>query len=450
MTLWIFLALLTLASLALILVPWRRRGPEPEAERAVYRDQLAEIGQDQERGLLTAEQAKTARLEVERRLLAFDARGQAKPLNEKPFGILMAAVLSLVVASGAFGLYWIIGRPFSPVTAPSAHNEQAQDQEEAPGHAPGDLTQAVESLAAKLKDNPGDAQGWALLARTQSMLQRWRESADSYRHAMELTGNAPDVTAAYGEMLVLEADGTVGPEAAEAFGQAIAQDPKNVPARYYLGMAAAQAGKPQDAVSQWQALEADSPEDAPWLPSLRQNIAEAAKTAGIEIPSAPAPAPKAVTEADQTMIRSMVARLAARLEKEPGDTEGWQKLARSYRVLGEKEKAADALAKAAASAPKNPAVLLAQARALIEDAGTDKDPSQPIPDAAISALHQVTALEADQPDALWYLGLASAQHHDRKQAQSLWRRLLAKLDPASAQHKAVETALDALTAKKKP
>ena len=45
-------------------------------------------------------------------------------------------------------------------------------------------------------------------------------------------------------------------------------------------------------------------------------------------------------------IRSMVARLAARLKEQPGDAAGWRRLARAYSVLGEPEKAAEAEARA--------------------------------------------------------------------------------------------------------
>ena len=45
----------------------------------------------------------------------------------------------------------------------------------------------------------------------------------------------------------------------------------------------------------------------------------------------------------------MVAGLAARLEEEPGDLDGWLRLIRSYRVLGDHDKAAAALASARAA-----------------------------------------------------------------------------------------------------
>ena len=48
-------------------------------------------------------------------------------------------------------------------------------------------------------------------------------------------------------------------------------------------------------------------------------------------------------------IRSMVARLAERLEAEPGDFQGWLRLAQAYGVLGEADRAKTALARAEAA-----------------------------------------------------------------------------------------------------
>ncbi|WP_223291766.1 tetratricopeptide repeat protein [Defluviicoccus vanus] len=49
------------------------------------------------------------------------------------------------------------------------------------------------------------------------------------------------------------------------------------------------------------------------------------------------------------MIRSMVERLATRLQQNPDDRQGWLRLASAYDVLGETAKAAEARARAAAA-----------------------------------------------------------------------------------------------------
>ena len=50
-----------------------------------------------------------------------------------------------------------------------------------------------------------------------------------------------------------------------------------------------------------------------------------------------------------TAIRGMVDALAARLEQNGADVEGWLRLVRSYAVLGEAEKARDAFARGKAA-----------------------------------------------------------------------------------------------------
>ena len=49
------------------------------------------------------------------------------------------------------------------------------------------------------------------------------------------------------------------------------------------------------------------------------------------------------------MIETMVARLDERLKENPQDAEGWQRLVRSYQVLGKNDAARDALARGVAA-----------------------------------------------------------------------------------------------------
>ena len=128
-------------------------------------------------------------------------------------------------------------------------------------------------------------------------------------------------------------------------------------------------------------------------------------------------------EQRQQMIRGMVEGLAARLKDNPGDLAGWQRLANAYRVLGEEERAKDALAHVAALSPNDVTPLLAEAHRILAR-GEGRDPKQ--------------------PEALWYLGLAEAQNHNGAAAAVYWQRLLALLDPASDDYKMVQAAVDAV------
>src|SRR5690606_31367180 len=145
--------------------------------------------------------------------------------------------------------------------------------------------------------------------------------------------------------------GTVPPEAVAAFERALALAPQEPRARYYLGLAARQAGRREEAMTRWLALESESPPDAPWRNAVAERIAALAAEMGLdeaelakrraaaaEEALPPARGPEAAeVEAAQSMsaderagmIRGMVEGLAARLEKEPGDADGWTRLARS-------------------------------------------------------------------------------------------------------------------------
>jgi cytochrome c-type biogenesis protein CcmH len=142
-----------------------------------------------------------------------------------------------------------------------------------------------------------------------------------------------------------------------------------VPARFYIALAAAQAGDARSAIDQWQRLAVDVP-GANIRAELQRRIAETAQSAGIPAPAlvaaaaatvpaastgttdaAPGPTAEDMANAQRTsgedrraMIRSMVERLATRLKAEPDDLDGWQRLARAYDVLGDRAHAADAYA----------------------------------------------------------------------------------------------------------
>jgi cytochrome c-type biogenesis protein CcmH len=365
--LWLGLALLTSGAVAAIVVPLLRgrqaAAPSRAAfDRAIYRDQLAELTREVERGVVDPDQAAASRVEIERRLLATDETAEVAISAAPPDGIA-AVALAVAVTAGAVALYLALGSP-GVRDQPFASRQDGGAVADAT-HAPGDMVAVVEMLAAKLKDHPDDAAGWLLLARSLATLQRWQESAAAYQRALALTDTA-EAAAGYGEMLVMAADGMVTPAARDAFAAALSRDQSNPPARFYLALADAQAGKARAAIEAWAKLAAEAPPGAPWLPLVRQRIEETAREAGITPPGAGAPnaagpsaadveAAQAMTpEERQAMIRAMVERLAARLEANPDDAEGWQRLAKAYGVLGEAEKAAEATARAAALAKPRP------------------------------------------------------------------------------------------------
>jgi cytochrome c-type biogenesis protein CcmH len=152
--------------------------------------------------------------------------------------------------------------------------------------------------------------------------------------------------------MVLEANGTVSAAAEAEFAKA-GDDPR---ARFYRAQGALQHGDTARAKTLLQALLADAPADAPWKKYVAARLAEISPGGAPASAAEPGPSAKDVAAAQsmtpaerQTMIRGMVERLAARLEREPNDAAGWARLAHAYDVLGEADKAKAARARAAAA-----------------------------------------------------------------------------------------------------
>jgi cytochrome c-type biogenesis protein CcmH len=151
----------------------------------------------------------------------------------------------------------------------------------------------------------------------------------------------------------------VSAEARAAFERALALEPGNPRSRFYLALAAAQDGDRDRARAGFEALLKEFPADAPFVPRLREEIARLggapeappageAPAASEFRPSGEAAAAIAGLPPPERMaaIRSMVEGLAARLEAGGGGVEEWTRLIRSYAALGERDKAAAALASA--------------------------------------------------------------------------------------------------------
>lgn len=130
MTIWIVLGALTALVAGYVLWPILRNArsasadagddhladmDEDELQRdlAVYRDQLAEIGRDIERGVLTGEQADAARTEVQRRILATDQRISTRQQSGEAATRISrlrpaVAIFTLLLFVGGIGLYLIL------------------------------------------------------------------------------------------------------------------------------------------------------------------------------------------------------------------------------------------------------------------------------------------------------------------------------------------------------
>lgn len=447
MMFWVLAAILTAMILTAVLWPLLRSSGAAanrhEHDVAVYRDQLAEIDRDLHRGVLNDSEADAARIEVSRRMLAADRRearirqggaaARAKPVGHA--GRVTAMVLLAAVPLATVAAYLVAGSPHIP-SQPFAQRDPAERE------ARGQAIAETEALARALQTTrQTDLAGWMELGQRWTELALFDQAVDAYARAVGLSEGAPRVLSAYGEALVNAGSGTVTNQAIETFRQVLTRAPDEPRALYYLGLSERQAGRDEAALAYWQQLAAITPPTATWLPLLIARMEELADhldrdfddlmPALAEAPPGPTAeemlAAQGMADEDRSaMIEGMVAGLAARLEAEPDDLEGWLRLAQSYEVLGRPADAVEAMRRATELAPENIDLLYTLADLLLQAGEPGVEPA-----GFGAVMDRIAAIDPDDPRSLWFRGLRALQNGDTEATVEFWQRLLDTLPPDS-------------------
>ena len=493
MIFWIIAALLTVGAVAMLVSALVRPGRshpvgDGDSELQIYRDQLAEVDGDLERGVLGERDAVAVRREAARRLLERAGQTATAAASEPASGPAPAPVgkgtrflalgLCVIVPTAAIAVYLWRGSPELP-GMPLAGRDQVPIETlvervdlpiiverlfQAPtAEARLELTVALAQALTRLPEP--DPDGWLIVGREFLAAGRIEEGllALGVAHRAADEGRA-DIAATLGAALVWSQSGVVTPQARAILTTAMALDPSRAEVKLLLGDAHLQAGEREEALALWRGLVADAPAQAPWLPAVRERIAavegaavEEATVAGPRRPdvamqdSAPTgdaqaegpPLPEGAAalaalppQARSEAVRGMVEGLEARLRDDPNNPEGWLMLARSFQVLGEDARARAALSEAAAHLPDDRDILAAYAGSLTDSDG--------LGDEAVAVYLRILEIDPDDPEALWRLAAHAVRTGDESAARDRLQHLLSVLGPDSPQRPAAEALYDQL------
>ena len=397
-------------------------------------------------GVIDDEAARAAKLEIQRRILALageDERATVRK-SEGRFGYVLAAIVVVIVPLASAFVYFETGRPQMrdvPLATRIIPEQQAPGRESA--------LASIQGLQERVDAAPGDSALWVELARAQVQAGLYGDSAGSYNKAIELT-NSPLLRIEMGEAIVQGAEGLVTRGALEQFQTALNSVPNEPRAHYYIGLAASQEGNVDGAVDAWRHVLEISPSDAPFRTHIVRSIRGVLEADGrpadeiiAGLPEGTSATGGASPHAENDQIRGMVEGLAARLEDEPDDIQGWLMLGRSRMVLDEPELAKAAFERARELAPDDPDVLLGYAGSLLEPSETPG--GDPVVGAdAVGIYEKLVELTPDDPEPRWLLGLAAAQAGDKDGAVGHWRDLLGLLEDGSDDKGVVEARIAAL------
>jgi cytochrome c-type biogenesis protein CcmH len=440
MLLWIgIILLLLLVAGGLTLALLRAKGGHEDRKGhllEVYLAQLDEVERDLKRGLIDEAAAEAARTEVSRRILKLEEEPETPAATSGLRRRALAPLLGLLIAAGALGLYLALGSPDTPSLpyADRGAEREAAAQQRA-SEAP--FLEAVNRLQNAVKENPEDAEAWYGLGQLQVRIGEPERALSSLRRAAGLEPGEADYQAALAEALILAGGGSAGPEAREAIERALALDPGNPRARFFKAMSLVEDGRRDEGLELLILLLREVPREAPWLPSVLETAQGLAQELGRDLPQdvaslrAPSAAPQmqgggleGMSEEQQAMVQEMVSGLAARLEEEPDDLAGWERLARSYGVLGEDQKAAEAQAQIARLKPDDAQAQIAAGLSLVR---AGRAAGEPLPPDAEALFERALELQPDSVDARFFLGEYAYQRGEVERVRALWQPLIEAL-----------------------
>jgi cytochrome c-type biogenesis protein CcmH len=251
-----------------------------EANIAIYRDQLSELDADLRNGIVSQEQYDQDRDDIERRLLDDTATEKTKnktariAATTRKHAYLAGVGLALV----AVIFYLRVGSPDGVTNA--APGNAAPATANAPAAPSGERTQAqieanVAALAKRLQANPSDAQGWTMLARSYSSLEKYSEASGAYAKATELSPKDADLWADYAYASAMANGRSLQGKPLEFVDRALKLDPNNAKALGLAANAAFESKNYQKAIDYWQNLLKQVPAGSDVAQTINSRINEA-------------------------------------------------------------------------------------------------------------------------------------------------------------------------------
>jgi len=304
-------------ALAAVLIPLLR-GSTPGVLReatnvAILRDQLRELDADLYAGTMPRDRYDQAKQELLQRALEESKSVEAVAAKAPQSAAWTAAVLGSTLPIAALLLYLALGNhdAFAPLAVQSKpageHKVTRQD-----------IEALAEKLAAKLKDDPANVDGWVMLARTYQALDRNEDSARAFDRAVALLPDNADLLADYADLLAT-IDGGFREKSVQLIEQALKADPRHWKALALAGTAAFNRKDYKMAVGYWERMKATVPPTSPLAGSIDASIAEARELGGLKAtaaaPAAPLPATPAAPPA--TTAASAGARIAGTVQLAP-------------------------------------------------------------------------------------------------------------------------------------
>ncbi len=343
MTFWILTLILAAIAMGFVCFPLFSSNlpsrSELDSEQTLYKARLLEIEKDLELGRLDELSAQAAKSEEARKLIKSSEFSKQPSVPRRNKFLVLLAAISLPLFSIPF--YYITGSPdvISPPQQVSSDSSQPSMQE---------LLKVAEK---RLQSNPDDTKGWKVVGPVYMRMRRYEDAIKAYQNIIRVEGRNPEYLLKLADVHIEQTQGQINDEAKMLIHEVLSIDEEHSIAKFYTGIIALQSDKPDETMRIWQGMIDNAKGDEEWLPVVRGRVAELrALEKQTKLPALNEEKIKAVEEMNpedrKAMIGQMVSNLAEKLEDDPDNKQGWERLIRSYIILGRSDDAEAALTSA--------------------------------------------------------------------------------------------------------
>ena len=260
-TFWIFAVAMVIIALIFTLRPLLIDSHKNDVDRAaqniaITKERLNELKVELDQETITKEEYAQTKEELEQALLndVEESSVKSNSSSNKSFARFTRYALIFAMPILAVGFYAYLGTPDLI--------EGVKKQAAAPaGHASGSksknlpsVEEMVGKLAARLKENPNNAEGWFMLARSYMSMNRYKEAAEALEKTNKLIPNNPTVMLRYADALTMLSGGRISGKPFDLIKHAVAIKPDDPTGLWLIGMGYEEQGEYQKAISYWNLL----------------------------------------------------------------------------------------------------------------------------------------------------------------------------------------------------
>ena len=284
---WVFALAMIVIALVFLLRPLKLTSNQNDIDRSaqnvsIAKERLNELKLELEQGVISQQEYEQTIEELEQTLLN-DVEQLPSENNKQDYNPasnrITQLVLIIAVPVVAISLYAYLGQPELINTG---NKQAAAPAGQTPANA-GTVEQLVEKLAARLKQQPDNAEGWFMLGRSYMSLNRYKEAVAALEKTNQLVPNNPTVMLRYADALTMLNGGQISGKPFELIKKAVEIRPDDQTGLWLLGMGYEQKGEYQKAISYWNILLPLIAKDEKSTIEVKKLIRQTKKKAGIKI-----------------------------------------------------------------------------------------------------------------------------------------------------------------------